>query len=257
MSNDPALKYENYSVSYAGSVTPVVSTKYKVENLTKFDGVYKISEAVLNRMKIAELAVYGKGRFMGLNQFMITLTFPITFNNFQRIEINMRFKDLARKTFPFGGMWFLELHTGEDYTNRKGVLVKGNVEMKGKYHFHYKVITTMSRGRVLSWLKRQQINDGVAKNSYHVGSDSSDLSIYAAAYAAKKKQKEYQLFGTRPWASWGVNKKSVKISGGDLLENFHVGLNENTMRLNALGNDYPVKVYKLKETKEKANRHGI
>ena len=243
-------EYSKYSISYAGVATPLLEKKDVYDNLVKFDGVYRITEAVLCRMKNAELAVYGKGKALGLNQFLITLTFPLSFDNVRRIEVNNRFRDLARKHFSYGGMWFTEVHTGKSYKSRKGEIVKGNPLMIGKFHFHYKVITSDDRVSVLAWLRKQQSIDGVRSNSYDLSLSGDDLHIYAAAYSAKKEQKAYMMFGNRPWASWGVNKKPIKVDHDTMMEQFTMGMNKEESRFVVTGNEYPVKIFKLRERDE-------
>lgn len=241
-----SAEHSKYSVSYSGVATPIIEVKDNSKNLVKFNGVYRITEAVLCRLKNAELAVYGKGRVLGLNQFLLTLTFPIDFDNARRIEINERFRDAARKQFPHGGMWFTEVHTGKDYKNRKGVLVSGNKEMIGKFHFHYKVITSDDWASVLHWVRKQQRNDGVRNNSYDVSRSGDDLRIYAAAYSAKKEQKAYVMYNHRPWASWGVNKKPIRIDKDTLYKEFSLGMNKEETRHVVKGNDYPCKIFSIK-----------
>lgn len=194
---------EDYNLSITGTLTPTHHI-IRPKQVSKFDGIYKYSGNVFRRIRKAELAVKAFAALRGLRCDMLTLTFPVGFDNVQRFAVNDRFRKNVRMAFPDGGMWVTEAHTEE--------------KTKGLYHFHYYVITGKPKGTVLNWLRAQQHTDGVERNSYDYSSEKSEGSVYLSLYQSKEYQKSVVTHTGRIWAMWGkIDYSSIQVSEADFL----------------------------------------
>lgn len=142
--------------------------------IPKWNGLFSYSKEAMRKLRLNEYTLHNKAEFLNKKIQLITFTFPLDWNNEKRAKQIKVLVNRLKKVFPFGGMWWIELHTKES---------------KGLYHMHMKVLTNTPVYEIILYLQKIAKKDTGNKYGYDI-SKNEKTKIYSFIYSDDTEKKD-------------------------------------------------------------------